>query len=176
MVANDRWRSMEPVGLRRRLGLLRAGGLMLNCGGRLRRTFCSSAPIKELVVEFKMELMRSKRLPTGSVLGLVSSSLLPMFVRSFRSPVSGSEPVWNSERWTGLFSGEASPGADLLPPKMTLLPRREPGLEGGDTPFPFSTWDCKSSKGESEDFLSGELLMLVLRGEFSPLACCWSCR
>lgn len=167
---------MEPVGLRRRLGLLEAGGLMLDCGGRLTQMFGSSPPVKELVVEFKMKEMRSKRVPTGSVLGPVSSSLLPTLLRLFRSPVSGSELVWNSERWTGLFSDAASPAADLWPPKMTLLPRRELELEDGDPPFPFSIWDCKSSKGESEDFLSEELLMPVLRGEFRPLACCWSCR
>lgn len=45
---NDLWRSMEPVGLRRKVGLLLVGEvLMIDCGARLMRMLGSSAPFKE---------------------------------------------------------------------------------------------------------------------------------
>lgn len=52
---------MEPVGLRRRVGLLLEGGeLMLDCGDRLIRVLGSSAPVKEPVREgFKRKEKRS---------------------------------------------------------------------------------------------------------------------
>lgn len=115
---------MEPVGLRRRVGLLLEGGeLMLDCGGRLIRVLGSSDPVKEPVrEEFKRKEKRSKRVPGGSVPVTNSSSFAPALVRSFESPVSGIELVRKSGRWVCLFS-------NVWPPKMTLLSRREPVLE-----------------------------------------------
>lgn len=51
---------MEPLGLRRRVGLLEGGEPMLECGGRLIRAEGSSAPVKEPVVgEFRRKEKRS---------------------------------------------------------------------------------------------------------------------
>lgn len=92
---------MEPVGLRRRVGLLMEGGEpMPSRGGRLIRALESSAPFKEPVKEdeeFKRKEKRSKRDPAGSFPVLMSpSSLCPTLTRSCESPVSGSEPVRKS--------------------------------------------------------------------------------
>lgn len=71
MLANGLWRSMEPVGLRRRVGLRLAGGEpMLSEGGRLSRVLRSSAPVRdpdEEDEEFIRKEMRSKRDPAESV-------------------------------------------------------------------------------------------------------------
>lgn len=161
-VASDRWRSMEAVGLRRRVGLLPEGGeLMLGCGGRLIRLLRSSPPVKEPdEEELKRKEKRSKRLPTGSAPAPNSCSFAPK--RSVESPESGRELARKRGRWACLFS-------NVWLPKMTLWSRRElcPGDWG--TPFPLSIWDCKSSK-EQSDFLGAVLLIAgALKGEFTPL-------
>lgn len=82
-----------PVGLRRRVGLLlEVGEPMPSREGRL---MGSSAPDKELDEEFKRKERRSKRDPPASVPGS-PSFLCPILMRSFESPVSGSEPVRKS--------------------------------------------------------------------------------
>lgn len=104
--ANGRWRSMEPVGLRRRLGLLLEGGEpMLACGARLIRVPASSAPFKELETGvFKKTEKRSEPEPAGAALVPDSSSFTPTLIRSLPNGTSGSELVRNSERCAALFS------------------------------------------------------------------------
>lgn len=105
MVVNDLWRSIEPVGLRRRVGLLAGGGEWMFgdiCKGRLIRALGSSAPVKEPEVEedeeFKRKEKRSKREVTGSAAVTGSGSFAAKLLRSIESPVSGSELVWKSGR------------------------------------------------------------------------------
>lgn len=178
VVVNGLWRSMEPVGLRRRVGLLLEGGeLMPSCGGRLMRELDSSAPVKEPDVEdeeFKRNEKRSKRDTSGSVPAPTSSSFVPTLMRSFESPVSGSEAVWKRGRRACPVSNVCSMDVDLWPPKMTLLSRREPGLEDRSDPLPLSAGDCKSSK---EDALITILLVADdLSGGFRAFAPgFWSC-
>lgn len=96
---------MDPVGLRRRVGLLLEGGEpMPSSGGRLIRVE-SSDPVKELAEgeEFNRKEKRSKRDPAGSVLWS-PSSFGPTLMRSFKGPVSGSELVRKRERWALPFS------------------------------------------------------------------------
>lgn len=180
VVANGLWRSMEPVGLRRRVGLLPVGGEPMPIGGgRLIRALRSSAPVKEPdeeAEEFKRKEKRSKRDPAGAGSDPAPSSP-NSFMRSFKGPVSGREPVRKSVRWAILFSNVWSTDDDLELPKMTLLSRREPWL-GERTPLPLNTGDWSSSGEESEDFLSTILLAAdALRGKFRPLipSCCCSC-
>lgn len=104
--ANGRWRSTEPVGLRRRLGLLLEGGEpMLACGARLIRVAGSSAPFKEPEAGLfrKME-KRSEPEAAGAALVPDSSSFTPTLKRSLPNGTSGSELVRNSERCAALFS------------------------------------------------------------------------
>lgn len=104
--AKGRWSSMEPVGLRRRLGLLLEGGEpMLACGARLIRALPSSTPFKEPEAEaFRRMEKRSKRCPTESVFAPGSSSFDPTLKRSLENGTSGSELARNSERCPALFS------------------------------------------------------------------------
>lgn len=100
---------MEPVGLRRRVGLLLEGGeLMPSGGGRLMRALVSSAPVKEPDEEdeeFKRKEKRSKRDAVASVPAPSSAGTFgPTLMRSFKDPVSGREPVRKSGRWAILFS------------------------------------------------------------------------
>ena len=87
VVVNDLWRSMEPVGLSRRVGLLPEGGepKLSGGGGRLMRLLKSSAPLKEPDKddEFTRKDKRSKRDPGSS-----PRSLCPTLRRSLEGPVS----------------------------------------------------------------------------------------
>lgn len=110
VVLNCLWRSIEPVGLRRRVGLLLEGGeLMLSGGSRFIGVLGSSPPVKELDDEFKRKDKRSKRDPGGSVPVLTSLNSF----RSTKGPVSGNELARKRERWAFALSGDWSTDVDL---------------------------------------------------------------
>lgn len=107
MFANGLWKSIEPVGLRRRVGLLLAGGEpMARDAGRLMCVLRSSAPLRDPDKEdeeFIRKERRSKRDPPDSVPALRSpNSFNPAVKRSFE--VSGRELVRNTDRWAFPFS------------------------------------------------------------------------
>lgn len=85
---------MEPVGLRRRVGLLlEVGEPMPSDGGRLIRELGSSAPVEEPDVEDdKFIRKRSKRDAVASA------------PSSLAGPTSGRELAWKSGRWVFPFS------------------------------------------------------------------------
>lgn len=108
-VVRGLWRSTEPVGLRRRLGLLLEGGEpMAHSGGRLITALGLSAPVTEPgweEDEFERKDKRSKRDAAGSVPVPGSpSSFCPKLMASYEGPLSGSEMVRKSGRWAVPFS------------------------------------------------------------------------
>lgn len=100
---------MEPVGLRRRVGLLLEGGeVRLSGEGLLIRLLASSVPVKEPEdddEEFKRREKRSKRdTPWSAPLLNPLNSFEAALMRLNVGPVSGSEPVRRNGRWARGFA------------------------------------------------------------------------
>lgn len=135
-MARGRCRSMEVVGLSRRVGLVVVGEPRFRLGPRLILEEPESpAPFRE-PDEFTRKERRSRRDPGGFPLGPVSPGSLLL---TAGDPVSGRELVRNRGRWTFPFSSFWSEDVERYAPKRTLLSRRELVVGDGGAPLPLGS-------------------------------------